>query len=276
MALKHYKAITASTRELVTVDYSDLHKGKPHKPLTKGLKKKGGRNNMGRITSYNKSGGHKRLYRVIDFKRDKKGVEAVVDRLEYDPNRTAFIALITYKDGEKRYIIAPQNLKAGDKIIADERADIKVGNAMPMNNMPVGTVIHNIEMKPGKGGQIVRSAGSYAQLVGKDGGFAQVKLRSGEMRLIPIECYATIGAVSNPDNQNKNLGKAGRNRWLGRKQHVRGESKNPVDHPHGGRTRGGRHPQTPWGKPTKGYKTRKNKTTDKYIVTTRHQAKKKK
>jgi large subunit ribosomal protein L2 len=269
MALKKYNPITPGQRQLVQVDRSGLHKGKPEKSLTEGLKKSGGRNNMGRVTSRNISGGHKRRYRIIDWKRDKWDVEGTIVRLEYDPNRTAFIALVKYADGELRYILAPQRLGEGDKVIAGERVDIKPGNSMPLKNMPVGTIIHNIEMKPGKGGQMVRSAGTYAQLVGRDQGYAQVKLASGELRIVRGECIATVGAVSNPDHMNTNLGKAGRNRWLGRKPHVRGVVMNPVDHPHGGgegRTSGGRHPVSPKGKPTKGYKTRTNKATDKYIV----------
>lgn len=275
MGLKKYKAITPGTRQLVGIDRSELYKGRPHKPLTKGLKKTGGRNTHGHTTNYNKSGGHKRLYRIIDFKRDRQGI-ATVERIEYDPNRTAFIALINYADGEKRYIIAPHGLKKGDKIEVGNKVDVKVGNTMPLANMPIGTIVHNVELKPGKGGQLARSGGASVQLAGKDAGYAQIKLNSGELRLIPGECLATIGVVSNADNQNVSLGKAGRNRWLGRKQHVRGESMNPVDHPHGGRTRGGRIPVTPWGKPTKGYKTRKNKLTDKFIITSRHKAKKRK
>ena len=269
MALKKYKPMSPGTRQLVTVDRSDLWSGKPEKALTEGLKKSGGRNNHGRITTRHIGGGHKRRYRVIDFKRTKFDVEATVVRLEYDPNRTAFIALIEYADGEKAYILAPQRLQAGDKVIASERTDVKPGNAMRLKNMPVGTIIHNVEMKPGKGGQLARSAGAYAQLVGRDQGYAQVKLTSGELRLIPSDCIATVGAVSNADHSNTNMGKAGRNRWMGRRPTVRGVVMNPVDHPHGGgegRTSGGRHPVSPWGKPTKGAKTRKNKATDKYII----------
>ncbi len=277
MALKQYKPVTNSQRGLVLVDRSELHKGKPVKKLTEGLTKSGGRNNMGRITSRRRGGGHKRTYRLIDFKRQKWDVEATVERLEYDPNRTAFIALVTYTDGEQAYIIAPQRLAVGDKIIAGEKVDIQPGNAMPMKSMPVGTIIHNIEMKPGKGAQIARSAGTYAQLVGRDRGYAIIRLSSGETRLIRAECMATVGAVSNPDNQNTTLAKAGRNRWLGRRPSVRGVAMNPVDHPHGGgegRTSGGRHPVTPWGKPTKGKRTRSNKASDKYILRSRHERKK--
>ena len=272
MALKKFKPRTPGTRQLVTTDRSDLWKGKPEKSLTEGLTKTGGRNNRGRVTSRHIGGGHKRRYRVIDWKRDKWDVEGTIERIEYDPNRTAFIALVKYADGELRYILAPQRLHAGDKIIAGEKTDVKPGNAMPMKSMPVGTIIHNIEMKPGKGGQMCRAAGAYAQLVGRDQGYAQIKLTSGELRIVRQECMATVGAVSNADHFNTNKGKAGRNRWLGRRPSVRGVVMNPVDHPHGGgegKTSGGRHPVTPWGKPTKGYKTRKNKATDKYIIRNR-------
>ncbi len=278
MALKTFKPTTPSMRQLVIVDRSELHKGKPEKTLTVGLTKSGGRDNFGHVTSRRKGGGHKQKYRIIDFKRSKFDVEATVERIEYDPNRSSFIALVNYTDGEKAYILAPQRLKAGDKVIAAQKADIKPGNAMPLKNMPVGTIIHNIEMKVGKGGQMVRSAGCYAQLVGKDAGYAQLKLSSGELRVVREECLATVGAVSNPDNQNTNLGKAGRNRWLGNRPVSRGVAMNPVDHPMGGgegRTSGGRHPVTPWGKPTKGKKTRSNKKTDQYIIRSRHANKKK-
>ncbi|MDH5722512.1 MAG: 50S ribosomal protein L2 [Alphaproteobacteria bacterium] len=270
MGLKKFNPITPGTRQLVQVDRSDLHKGAPEKTLSHGLTKSGGRNNHGRMTSRNVGGGHKRKYRIIDWKRTKWDVEATVERLEYDPNRTAFIALIKYKDGEISYILAPQRLQVGDKVIAGGKVDVKPGNAMPMKSIPVGTIIHNIEMKPGKGAQMIRSAGTYAQLVGRDQGYAQIKLASGELRVVRGECMASIGAVSNPDHMNINLGKAGRNRWKGRRPHVRGVVMNPVDHPHGGgegRTSGGRNPVTPWGVPTKGYKTRKKgKASDKYII----------
>ncbi len=269
MALKKHNPTSPGARQLVTVDRSGLWKGKPEKSLTEGKHRSGGRNSNGRITSFNRGGGHKQRYRVIDWKRNKFGVTGTVERLEYDPNRTAFIALVNYEDGEKRYILAPQRLQPGDKIVSGENADIKPGNALPLKNMPVGTIVHNIEMRVGKGGQIARSAGTYAQLVGRDQGYAQVKLSSGELRIVRQECIATVGAVSNPDHMNTNKGKAGRNRWLGRRPNVRGVVMNPVDHPHGGgegRSSGGRHPCTPWGKPTKGYKTRKNKSTDKYII----------
>lgn len=269
MGLKKFNARTPGQRQLIITDRSDLWKGAPEKSLTEGLKKSGGRNNNGRITARHIGGGHKRRYRIIDWKRNKFDVPATVERIEYDPNRTAFIALIKYEDGEKAYIIAPQRLNIGDKVISGEKTDVKPGNAMQMRNMPVGTIIHNIEMKPGKGAQMCRAAGTYAQLVGRDQGYAQIKLTSGELRIVRQECMATIGAVSNPDHMNTNKGKAGRNRWLGRRPHVRGVVMNPVDHPHGGgegRTSGGRHPVTPSGKPTKGFKTRINKATDKYII----------
>lgn len=273
MALKTFNPTSPSRRHLVQVNRSELHKGRPEKSLTEGLMKTGGRNNTGRITSRRQGGGHKRLYRKIDFKRNKMGMEATVLRLEYDPNRTAFIALIQYKDGEKAYIIAPQRLAEGDTVLAAERADVKPGNAMPLRAMPVGTIIHNIELKPGKGAQLARSAGTYAQLVGRSEGYAQIRLKSGEMRMVHQTCMATVGAVSNPDRMNINLGKAGRKRWLGVRPSVRGVAMNPVDHPHGGgegRTSGGRHPVSPWGKPTKGARTRSNKSTDKFIIRSRH------
>ncbi|MBT3905904.1 MAG: 50S ribosomal protein L2 [Rhodospirillaceae bacterium] len=273
MALKQHKPVTPGRRGLVTIDREGLWKGKPEKTLTEGLRKNGGRNNTGRITARRRGGGHKRRYRVVDFKRLKSGVSATVERLEYDPNRTAYIALIKYEDGEVAYILAPQRLAAGDQVISGERVDIKPGNALPMQNIPVGTIIHNVEMKVGKGGQIARSAGTYAQLIGKDQGYAQLRLNSGELRMVRGECMATIGAVSNPDNQNIKLGKAGRKRWLGKRPAVRGVAMNPVDHPHGGgegRTSGGRHPVTPWGKPTKGKRTRKNKQTDRLIMRRRY------
>ncbi|MBO6503149.1 MAG: 50S ribosomal protein L2 [Kordiimonadaceae bacterium] len=277
MALKQYKPVTPSQRGLVLVDREGLHKGKPVKALTEGLTKSGGRNNTGRITARRIGGGHKRTYRKIDFKRNKWNVPATVERLEYDPNRTAFIALIKYEDGELAYILAPQRLAPGDTVIAAEKADVKPGNVMRLSNMPVGTIIHNVEMKAGKGGQIARSAGTYAQLIGRDRGYAQLRLSSGEVRVVRGECVATVGAVSNPDNQNIKLAKAGRNRWLGKRPSVRGVAMNPVDHPHGGgegRTSGGRHPVTPWGKPTKGKRTRSNKATDKLIIRSRHERKK--
>jgi large subunit ribosomal protein L2 len=279
MALKHFKPVTPSLRELVIVDRSMLHKGKPEKSLTEGQSSSGGRNNHGRVTVRFRGGGHKQRYRIVDFKRrEKLGQEATVERIEYDPNRTAFIALISFADGAKSYIIAPQRLAKGDKVIAAEQADIKPGNAMPLQAIPVGTIVHNIEMKIGKGGAIARSAGSYAQIVGRDQGYVILRLASGEQRLIHGGCFASIGAVSNPDNMNTNLGKAGRSRWLGRMPHNRGVSMNPIDHPLGGgegRTSGGRHPVSPWGQPTKGMKTRMNKRTDGMILASRHARKKK-
>ncbi len=274
MALKTFNPTSPGRRQLVIVDRSGLWKGKPEKALTEGLRGHGGRNNTGRITVRFRGGGHKRRYRLIDFKRSKFDMPGTVERLEYDPNRTAFIALISYEDGEKRYILAPQRLAAGDTVVAGEKVDVKPGNAMPLKNIPVGTVVHNVEMKPGKGGQIARSAGTYVQLVGKDQGYAQLRLSSGELRMVRGECMATVGAVSNPDQQNVNIGKAGRKRWLGMRPHVRGVAMNPIDHPHGGgegRTSGGRHPVTPWGKPTKGKKTRVNKKTDRLIMRRRQQ-----
>jgi large subunit ribosomal protein L2 len=273
MALKTFKPVTPSQRELVIVDRSELWKGKPVKELTEGLRSKGGRNNTGRVTLRWRGGGHKQRYRIVDFKRQKDDTAATVERLEYDPNRTAFIALLKYEDGELSYILAPQRLKAGDQVVSGDRVDVKPGNAMPLKNIPVGTIVHNVEMKPGKGGQIARSAGTYVQLVGRDAGYALLRLSSGEVRMVRADCRATIGAVSNPDQQNINIGKAGRNRWLGRRPSVRGVAMNPIDHPHGGgegRTSGGRHPVTPWGKPTKGKKTRHNKATDRLIVRRRH------
>ena len=276
MALRQFNPVTASLRGTVLIDRSELWKGKPVKTLTEGKHKTGGRNNHGRTTSFFRGGGHKQTYRYVDFKRRKHDVAASVERLEYDPNRSAFIALIKYDDGELSYILAPQRLKAGDKVISGPRVDIKPGNAMPMAAMPVGTIIHNVELKIGGGGKMARAAGCYAQLVGKDAGYAQIKLQSGELRVVRAECMATVGAVSNPDNQNQSLGKAGRNRWLGRRPHNRGVVMNPVDHPHGGgegRTSGGRHPVTPWGKPTKGAKTRANKRTDSLIIRRRPKGK---
>jgi len=269
MALKKFNPVTPGLRQLIQVDRSELWKGKPVKALTEGLKKTGGRNNKGRITTRHIGGGHARRYRLVDFKRRKYNVNAVVDRLEYDPNRTAWIALITYTDGAQSYILAPQRLQKGDVVVAGEKVDVKPGNAMLIKNIPVGTIIHNVEMKPGKGGQLARSAGAYVQLVARDSGTVQVKLGSGELRRIPQECMATIGSVSNADHANEQIGKAGRNRWKGIRPSVRGVVMNPVDHPHGGgegKSSGGRHPVTPWGKGTKGRKTRNNKSTDRWIV----------
>jgi large subunit ribosomal protein L2 len=277
MALKTFKPVTPSLRQLVIVDRSELYKGKPVKHLTEGKSSGGGRNNLGRITVRFRGGGHKQSYRVIDFKRRKMDVPAKVERIEYDPNRTSFIALIRYADNELAYIVAPQRLAVGDEVISGPQVDVKPGNAMPMSNMPVGTIVHNVELKLGKGAAMVRAAGTFAQIVGRDQGYVIVRLNSGEQRLVHGQCFATVGAVSNPDHMNASIGKAGRSRWLGRMPHNRGVTMNPVDHPHGGgegRTSGGRHPVTPWGKPTKGKKTRSNKSTDKFIVTSRHKSKK--
>jgi large subunit ribosomal protein L2 len=274
MGLITYNPTSPGRRQLVTTDRSELWKGKPVKALTEGLSKSGGRNNRGRTTVYHRGGGHKRSYRMVDFTRVKFDLVGTVERLEYDPNRTAWIALINYEDGEQAYIIAPQRLAAGDKVISSmQTVDVKPGNAMPLERMPVGTIVHNVEMKPRKGGQIARSAGAYAQYVGRDSGWAILRLNSGEQRRVHGSCLATVGAVSNQDHSNTSIGKAGRNRWLGKKPVNRGVTMNPVDHPHGGgegRTSGGRHPVTPWGKPTKGKKTRSNKATDKFIVRSRH------
>jgi len=273
MALKKFNPTSPGRRQLVLVDRSDLHKGRPVKALTEGKTKKGGRNNKGRITARRIGGGAKQLYRKVDFKRNKFDLPATVERLEYDPNRTAFIALIKYEDGELAYIIAPQRLAVGDTVISSAKADIKPGNTLPLKNIPVGTIIHNIELKPKKGAQMVRAAGAYAQLVGRDGGYAQIKLTSGELRMVLDTCLATVGAVSNPDNMNQNLGKAGRKRHKGKRPSVRGVVMNPFDHPHGGgegKSSGGRHPVTPWGKKTRGPKTRKNKSTDRLIIRRRN------
>ncbi len=274
MALKTFNPTTPSQRQLVLVDRSELWKGKPEKSLTVGKRNTGGRNNHGHVTTRHIGGGHKKRYRLVDFKRNKFDVAGKVERIEYDPNRTAFIALIRYQDDTVSYILAPQRLKIGATVVSGERVDIRPGNALPLKNIPVGTIVHNIEMKPGKGGQLSRAAGSYAQLTGKDYGYALLRLRSGEVRLVSSDCMATIGAVSNPDHQNIVIGKAGRNRWKGIRPTVRGVAMNPVDHPHGGgegKTSGGRHPVTPWGKPTKGKRTRNNKRTNKFILTRRYQ-----
>ncbi len=275
MALRTFKPTSAGRRGLVLVDRSELHKGAPVKALTEGKKRKGGRNNYGRIVNFRQGGGHKQRYRIVDFKRRKFDVVATVERLEYDPNRTGFIALIKYSDGEQAYILAPQRLKSGDEVVSGERVDVKPGNAMPLRNIPVGTIVHNVELKQGRGGQLARSAGAYLQLVGRDQGNALLRMPSGEVRMVKAECMATIGAVSNPDQQNVSSGKAGRSRWLGKRPTVRGITMNPVDHPHGGRTNGGRAWVTPWGKPTKGKKTRHNKKTDGLILRRRQAAKKK-
>jgi large subunit ribosomal protein L2 len=274
MALKTYNPTSAGRRGLITVDRSELWNGKPVKTLTEGMHSKGGRNNTGRTTAFHRGGGHKRAYRIVDFRRVKWDVAGTIERLEYDPNRTSFIALVTYDDGEQSYILAPQRLGAGDKVISSmQTVDVKPGNAMPLERMPVGTIVHNVELKPRKGGQIARSAGAYAQYVGRDQGWAILRLNSGEQRRVHGTCLATVGAVSNPDHANTAIGKAGRARWMGRRPVTRGVAMNPIDHPHGGgegRTSGGRHPVSPWGKPTKGKKTRTNKATDKFIVRSRH------
>ena len=265
MALKRYKPTTPGQRGLVLIDRSELWKGEPVKALTEGLAKKGGRNNNGRITARRRGGGHKRRYRLIDFKRLKADMSAKVERIEYDPNRTAFIALVRYEDDELAYILAPQRLQVGDSVVSGDRVAIKPGNAMPLRSIPVGTIVHNVELKAGAGGKLARAGGTYVQLVGRDQGYALLKLASGEVRMVRSECQATIGAVSNPDKSNIKLGKAGRKRWIGKRPSVRGVAMNPIDHPHGGgegRTSGGRHPVTPWGKPTKGKRTRSNKKTD--------------
>lgn len=279
MALKSFKPTTPSLRQLVQVDRSELYKGKPVKTLTEAKISSGGRNNYGRITVRFRGGGHKQAYRVIDFRRrDNLDVPAIVERIEYDPNRTAFIALIRYLSGNLSYILAPQRLEVGDEVVAGLHVDIKPGNAMPIGNVPVGTLVHNVELKIGKGGALARSAGNYVQIVGRDQGYVIVRLKSGEQRLVLGGCFATVGAVSNPDHMNSTIGKAGRQRWLGQRPHNRGVTMNPVDHPHGGgegRTSGGRHPVTPWGKPTKGKKTRSNKRTDTLIIASRHARKSK-
>ena len=269
MALQKCKPTSAGRRHLVKVVNPDLHKGKPYAPLLEKNSKSGGRNNKGRITVRHIGGGHKHHYRVIDFKRTKDGIPAVVERLEYDPNRSANIALVLYADGERRYIIAPKGLKAGDSIQSGIDAPIKAGNTLPMRNMPVGSTVHNVELKPGKGAQIARSAGAYVQILAREGQYVTLRLRSGEVRKVPADCRATLGEVGNSQHMLRSLGKAGANRWRGIRPTVRGVAMNPVDHPHGGgegRTSGGRHPVSPWGKPTKGAKTRKNKRTDKFIV----------
>jgi large subunit ribosomal protein L2 len=278
MALKKYKPTTPGQRQLVLVDRSALYRGKPVKALTEGKSSSGGRNNNGRITVRFRGGGHKQAYRVVDFKRRKFDVPARIERIEYDPNRTAFIALLAYEDGEQAYILAPQRVAVGDSVVAGEHVDVKPGNAMPLASMPIGTIVHNVELKIGKGGQIARSAGTYAQIVGRDQEYVIVRLNSGEQRLVHGRCMGTIGAVSNSDHMNISIGKAGRTRWLGFRPHNRGVVMNPIDHPHGGgegRTSGGRHPVTPWGFPTKGKKTRNNKATSKFILSSRHARKKK-
>jgi large subunit ribosomal protein L2 len=274
MALKTFNPTSAGRRHLIQVDRSGLFKGKPVKSLVEGQANNGGRGNTGRITSRRKGGGHKQAYRIIDFKRTKHDIPAVVERLEYDPNRTGFIALIKYQDGTLSYILAPQRLAVGDTVISGASVDVKPGNAMPVGAVPVGTIVHNVEVKPGAGGALARSAGNYVMVAGRDGANVIIKLKSGETRMIPASCMASVGAVSNPDHLNEIVGKAGRNRWKGFRPVSRGIARNPVDHPNGGRTNGGKHWATPWGKPTKGYKTRTNKRTTKMIVRSRHKAKK--
>jgi large subunit ribosomal protein L2 len=270
MPVKIYNPHTPSRRFMTSVSREDITKDKPEKSLVASKKRTGGRNSTGRVTSRFIGGGHKQAYREIDFKRDKFGIPAVVAAIEYDPNRSARIALLHYADGEKRYILQPDGLKVGQKVMSGAEADILLGNALPLKNMPTGTIVHNIELRPGKGGQMARSAGSQAQLVNREGGIALLKLPSGEIRRVQVECMATVGQVGNVDHENVSLGKAGRKRWMGKMPHNRGVSMNPVDHPHGGgegRSSGGRHPVTPWGQPTRGFKTRNNKRTDKWIVT---------
>ncbi|MBI2412656.1 MAG: 50S ribosomal protein L2 [Deltaproteobacteria bacterium] len=272
MPVKKYKPTSPALREKTTLVFEGITKKRPERTLTKPKKRTGGRNNFGRVTSRWIGGGHKKLYRVIDFRRDKIDIPAKVEAIEYDPNRTSNIALLAYADGEKRYILAPVDLKVGDTVVAGPGVDIKPGNALPLKSIPVGTFVHNIEMKKGKGGQLARTAGAYAQLMAKEGGHATLKLPSNEVRYILQDCYATIGQVGNLDHENVTIGKAGRSRWLGRNPRVRGVAMNPVDHPHGGgegKSKGGNHPTNPWGVPTKGYKTRKRKTSDKYIITRR-------
>ena len=269
MGIKAYKPTSPGRRFQTVQTFDDITTNEPHKPLVENLHRSGGRNNHGELTSWWRGGGHKRLYRIIDFKRDKKDIPGKVSTIEYDPNRSARIALVTYSDGEKRYILQPLGLKVGDAVIAGDNVDILPGNALPLKNIPLGTMLHNVELKPGKGGQMARSAGSSVQLVAKEGDYASVKMPSGEIRHIAMVCYATVGQVGNLDHENVSIGKAGRNRWLGKRPHNRGVVMNPVDHPHGGgegKTSGGRHPVSPWGLPTKGYKTRNRKQTDKFIV----------
>ncbi len=269
MPIRSYKPTSPARRFYSVQTFDEITSTTPHKPLVETLRRTGGRNNHGELTSWWRGGGHKRAYRIIDFKRDKIGVPAKVATIEYDPNRSANIALLTYADGEKRYILHPLGLKVGDTVLSGANADILPGNCMPLKNVPQGTMIHNVELKPGKGGQIARSAGSSVQLVAKEGGFASVKMPSSEIRLINIECFATIGQVGNLDHEKISIGKAGRQRWMGQRPHVRGVVMNPVDHPHGGgegKTSGGRHPVSPWGQPAKGYKTRRNKATSRFIL----------
>ena len=274
MAIRRYKPTSPGRRFQTVSTFEEITSENPERGLLRSVKKSGGRNNNGRITSRRRGGGHKRRYRVVDFKRTKDGVPARVASIEYDPNRSARVALLHYLDGEKRYILAPANIRVGETVMSGPQSDIRPGNAMALSDMPLGMTIHNIELSPGKGGQLARSAGSSAQLMAREGKYAQLRLASGEMRLVLVSCRATIGQVGNADHENVSVGKAGRSRWLGRRPRVRGVAMNPVDHPHGGgegKTSGGRHPVTPWGVPTKGYKTRRNKRTDKFIVRRRKQ-----
>ena len=272
MPVRTYKPTSAGRRFQTVQTFDEITSTEPYKPLTEPLKKSGGRNNQGELTSWWRGGGHKRTYRIIDFRRDKRDIPAKVSTVEYDPNRSARIALVTYADGEKRYILHPLGLKVGDSIVAGATADILPGNALPLKNIPLGTVVHNVELRPGKGGQMARSAGAAVQVVAKEGEYATLRMPSSEVRLVNMECYATVGQVGNVDHENVSIGKAGRSRWLGKRPHVRGVAMNPVDHPLGGgegKTSGGRHPVTPWGVPTKGYKTRNRKSTDAFIITRR-------
>jgi large subunit ribosomal protein L2 len=269
MGIKRYKPTSPGRRFQTVSDFEEITTSQPHKPLLAPLSKKAGRNVYGRITLRRRGGGHKRRYRVIDFRRDKVGIPSKVVSIEYDPNRSARIALLRYADGEKRYILAPQGLQLNDEVVAGQEADIRPGNALPLRNIPLGTLIHNIELRVGKGGQLIRSAGTYAQIMAKEGKYAQIRMPSGEVRMVLQDCMATVGQLGNTEHENLSIGKAGRTRWLGRRPKVRGVVMNPVDHPHGGgegRTSGGRHPVTPWGVPTKGYKTRKNRRSDRFIV----------
>jgi len=269
MAIRKFNPTSPGTRFQTVAVFDEITTQEPHKPLVEPLHSTGGRNNVGHLTSWWRGGGHKRMYRIIDFKRDKRDIPAKVSTIEYDPNRSARIALLTYADGEKRYILQPNGLKVGDTVVAGQTVDILPGNSLPLKNIPLGTLLHNVELRPGRGGQIARSAGSSVQLVAKEGDYASVKMPSSEIRKISMECYATIGQVGNIDHENVSIGKAGRSRWMGQRPHVRGVAMNPVDHPLGGgegKTSGGRHPVSPWGLPTKGYKTRNRKLTDKFIV----------
>ena len=278
MAIRKYKPTSAGRRFQTVQTFDEITSVDPYKPLTEPLHRSGGRNNTGQQTSWWRGGGHKRRYRIIDFKRSKRDVPATVSTIEYDPNRSARIALVTYADGEKRYILQPKGVKVGDTIVAGDRVDILPGNALPLKNIPLGTQVHNVELRPGKGGQIARSAGSSVQVVAKEGAYASMRMPSGEIRRINIECFATVGQGGNLDHENVSIGKAGRNRWKGKRPHVRGSAMNPVDHPLGGgegKTAGGRHPVSPWGMPTKGYRTRNRKMTDRFIIQRRAKRKSK-